>query len=335
MNRTPRIAQAPRSGTEPPLRVHADGGPGSALATIVAARWARLGVGFPVAPASETPDLEQLIVDTIQAGRTNSRLLLMAAAWLRRYGAMVARHRLAQLARTSLGDSERAVLGWLLEESARPGAAEASAAAAAPASTSSPSGTLPDPAQSGDQSPDQPRDDPASSAGRSPASPRHAQGVPNPRAPQGRPVERTRRGFREVLAVCRPASRIQPVFDVHRRHPALLVRLGAQGSAVARRWNLLAEPLAPKADALRHPEWIRANNPTLATRALLGGDLRASILAALQHDEAAGASELELARRCCASRAAVREALDRLELAGLVRRSRTGRRRPIVLVGVA
>ncbi|MFO0875214.1 MAG: hypothetical protein U0575_14755 [Phycisphaerales bacterium] len=216
--------------------------------------WARIGASFNVEPAPATPDLEQLIVDTVRAGRDHARLLIVAATWLRAYGALVARHRLARLAVSQLGETERAILGWLIDESLG-----------------------------------------------------------------------ANRRYREVRAVCRPASRLRSVFRVHERHADLLERLERSASPHARRWNLLAESLPDKPDALRATAWILRNNPSLALRALLEGDLRASILAAIEHDGDAGASELELARRCGASRAAVRNALTRLELAGHVDRRRVGR----------
>jgi predicted transcriptional regulator len=69
------------------------------------------------------------------------------------------------------------------------------------------------------------------------------------------------------------------------------------------------------------------HNPGLIARADFRGDLRASVLASLEHDAGAGQSELELARRCGGSRAQVRSALENLELTGKVRRMRTDRDR--------
>ena len=74
-----------------------------------------------------------------------------------------------------------------------------------------------------------------------------------------------------------------------------------------------------------------ARNPALAARAALEGDLRASILAEIEAVRARAAaatvpSELELARRCGASRQAIRKALERLEMSGLVVRRKVGRR---------
>lgn len=242
----------------------------------VVSAWARLGAGFNIEPADHTPDLERLVIDSVRVGREHARVLIVAAAWLRRHGAMVARHRLARMAVAELGDTERAILGWLLDEVGQAG--------------------------------------PAGHAG-------HA-GLAG-------------LAFREVRAVCRPVPRPRPVFFVHERHPELLERVARNTTPLARRWNLLAEPFDDKPDALRAAAWILSKNPSLKVRALLEGDLRASILAAIAHDDDAGASEMELARRCGASRAAVRQALTRLEFAGQIDRRRIGRNVKISLARVA
>jgi len=229
------------------------------------ADWARLGVGFAVAASGQTPDLERLIVRTIQHGRSHARLLIMAATWLSRHGAAVARHRLATIARAELGSTELAILGLLLTS-----------------------------------------------------------------------IDATGNGcrrFREALVVCAPIQRPQPLFMAHARHPTLRDRLDRRASALSRRWGVLAEAFELKYDALRPTRWILERNPEFVMRSDLGGDLRCSILVELANDPGAGASELELARRCGASRIAVRNALDRLELAGhVVRPTRAqsgGRCRPV------
>jgi DNA-binding GntR family transcriptional regulator len=53
----------------------------------------------------------------------------------------------------------------------------------------------------------------------------------------------------------------------------------------------------------------------------------------IRSDEDAGASELEIARRCFASRDAVRRALERFERYGHVERVRRGRGLAVVVVG--
>ena len=86
-----------------------------------------------------------------------------------------------------------------------------------------------------------------------------------------------------------------------------------------------------KADALRPPEWVAMHNPSLLVRALTGGDLRASVLAEREAAGRAIESEAELARRCGASRPAIRDAIHSLRLAGLVRCVGRGRGNAIEL----
>lgn len=230
----------------------------------IAAAWARIGAGFNVAPAAETPDLEQLLLDTIRAGRGHARLLIVAITWLTRYGQLVARHRLRRMAIEQLDASERAVLGLVLD------------------------------------------------------------------------LVRDHTGtahFNDTILACRPRPHAEPLFLVHQRHEWLFARLEARASTISRRWNLLAEPIELKPNVLAQPSWIMRNNPSFAVRADCEGDLRCSILAEIASDPSAGESELELARRCGATRTSIRQALGRLELAGRVDRERVGRRYAIRLAG--
>ena len=73
---------------------------------------------FDARPSSRSPDLERLIIDTARHIPSMARLFIMAATWLCRYGDMVARHRLRQLAIDELSRDERATLGLLLETAA-------------------------------------------------------------------------------------------------------------------------------------------------------------------------------------------------------------------------
>ena len=61
------------------------------------------------------------------------------------------------------------------------------------------------------------------------------------------------------------------------------------------------------------------------------GDLRATILITLREKPEAGESELELARNCSATRAAIRPALEDLELSGHISRQELGRKKSILL----
>lgn len=125
---------------------------------------------------------------------------------------------------------------------------------------------------------------------------------------------------------CRPAPAPQPLFAIDLASDHALRRAQRTAAPPGLRWNLWVEPLELKPDALRADPWIFEHNPALRVRADFRGDLRTSILAELRDDPAAGASELELARRCAATRAAVRAALQSLESGGHITRRPDGRR---------
>jgi hypothetical protein len=133
--------------------------------------------------------------------------------------------------------------------------------------------------------------------------------------------------FASIVRELSPASEPRPLFDVERSPARLAERARRRASLISARWGLWCEDIEFKKDALRPAFWLMSQNPGLITRADFRGDLRASVLAALEHDADAGLSELELARRCGGSRAQVRSALDNLELTGKARRFRTDRER--------
>lgn len=121
---------------------------------------------------------------------------------------------------------------------------------------------------------------------------------------------------------CRPAERIGPLFDVHRRSAALSDLARRHACPEGLRWNLWLPDEPPKLDALRPARWIIERNPDYLDRIVRKGDLRISIVLTLQHDVPRGgvASETALARLCSANRVAVRHALDDLEDEGYVLR---------------
>ena len=148
------------------------------------------------------------------------------------------------------------------------------------------------------------------------------------------------RHFDAVMTVCdaalaRSDPSPRPLFDAQRSSPAMAALAERRASQRSRRWRRWAQEFDHRDDALRSPLWIMQQNPALRLRADLGGDLRASILATLEDDSSAGASELELSRRCAATRRAVRLALDQLELAGHIERRANGRRMAIERRGAA
>jgi hypothetical protein len=135
--------------------------------------------------------------------------------------------------------------------------------------------------------------------------------------------------FNAVVKTCAQAAlpEPQPLFEIESR--LAVTREIAQRDAqdASRTWHLWVRPMELKFDALRAPDWIIARNPSWRIRAELKGDLRASMVVELELDPSAGESELELARRTGATRAAVRSALVGLELAGRIERVAIGLRR--------
>ena len=77
-------------------------------------QWNRIGTLFSGAPATETPDLERLVLDTVRIAAHNDRLFTMAATWLNQYGEMLARHRFKRMITNELDFEDRPVMGLLL-----------------------------------------------------------------------------------------------------------------------------------------------------------------------------------------------------------------------------
>ena len=139
----------------------------------------------------------------------------------------------------------------------------------------------------------------------------------------------SKKHFDRAIRACGAARDFRPLLEVDRRN-AFLTRLSKQqASALSRKWGRWMEDFELKANAIRPVEWITENNPSLAHRALTGGDLAASVLAEC-NDSGTIESESELARRCGASRPACRAAIRKLQRAGLLRNcSKHGRSRPV------
>ena len=220
--------------------------------------WARLGAMFNVAPAARTPDLERLLLRTARLAGNNAPQWVMAITWLAAYGELVARQRLARLAREELEAAHQPALGLMLETVVQ-------------------------------------------------LAPRHEC------------------RFRAAIAACAPAAHPGPLLDIDRRNAALASLAEREATALSKHWGVWFGPVALKSDALRPAEWVAAHNPALALRALTGGDLVASIMAEARTCRGVFKSEVELARRCGASRPAIREALQKLRLGGYAKQARRGR----------
>lgn len=142
--------------------------------------------------------------------------------------------------------------------------------------------------------------------------------------------------FASTIREIEPNPCPRALFEVERGSEALSDRARRQASDISRRWGLWCEEFEFKRDALRPASWVMSRNPRLIARADFRGDLRASVLAALEHDPDAGASELALARRSGGSRAQVRSALRNLEITGKAKRVRTDHdRRTQIILGTS
>ncbi len=137
--------------------------------------------------------------------------------------------------------------------------------------------------------------------------------------------------FNLAIDACKTAADARPLFDVERRS-APLSRLAEQrASTLSRKWGRWMADFDLKRDALRPEEWVAEQNPALRVRALTGGDLVASVLAECEADPNVIESESELARCCGASRPAVKDAIRRLRLAGILRVVYRGRSKSVEL----
>jgi hypothetical protein len=86
-----------------------------ARSTSLAALWARAGAMFMATPSPTSPDLERLLLDTARQAAENSRLFIVAASWLAKYGEKVQPLRLAELILNELEPEYSPVMGLLLD----------------------------------------------------------------------------------------------------------------------------------------------------------------------------------------------------------------------------
>lgn len=224
--------------------------------------WTRLGAMFNVKPASRTPDIESLLLDTARVIPQQARLFAMTASWLVRYHRLICRHRLAALVDVLGEPTASATVGYLL------------------------------------------------------STVRHHTHSDH---------------FNLVLKRCKPLGKPIPLYNTYRRSPALAAIAKDTCDPIAQPWGLFAPPERLYDDALRPSDWIMRHNPSLRRRAIFNGQLAASILVTLEVNPETGRSESALARACLATRCAVRDALDHLELCQFIVRNRVGNTAPILL----
>ncbi len=79
-------------------------------------RWAQAGAMFLIYPASTPLDFEQLLLDTARHISGNSRLFIMAASWLAKYGGRISVPRLAHMIEFKLEPEFKPVIGLLLDQ---------------------------------------------------------------------------------------------------------------------------------------------------------------------------------------------------------------------------
>jgi hypothetical protein len=130
--------------------------------------------------------------------------------------------------------------------------------------------------------------------------------------------------FNLAINACESLSEPQPLFDVYSKNPRLQDVARDSSTPLAKKWGLWAPEDRLYTDAIRPTVWIMSNNPSLKSRAIFQGKLQATIMETIKADPDAGKSESSLARACGATRVAVRDALDHLELCRLITRQRAG-----------
>ncbi len=115
-----------------------------------------------------------------------------------------------------------------------------------------------------------------------------------------------------VCSALATASQPEPLFEVDRGPLASLIANSA--TPLSKQWGRWIQPIELKPEAVRPARWILHANLDFCARAAHKGDLRTSIVQTLRRDVGREAvSESDLARRCGATRAAVRAALTDLE----------------------
>lgn len=138
--------------------------------------------------------------------------------------------------------------------------------------------------------------------------------------------------FNLAIKACGSAKEWRPLSDVEYSNVAFSRLAEQRASVLSRKWGRWLEEFEPKKDALRPVTWVAEHNAeALRYRAMTGGDLQSSVLAEYEDNPGVIESESELARRCGASRPAVRLAIRRLEMGAYVKRGRNGRNHPVSL----
>jgi len=132
--------------------------------------------------------------------------------------------------------------------------------------------------------------------------------------------------FGQVVAVCQPWDRPEPLCNVDRKLPGMARLVEKWASPLSRKWGLWIEAIDElKHDAMRPASWIAQINPTFLLRSLLKGDVRSKVITALAEQGLSDVSETDLTRQAGCTRRAMHMALENLQAAGLIVRKRQGR----------
>jgi hypothetical protein len=126
--------------------------------------------------------------------------------------------------------------------------------------------------------------------------------------------------FNQAIKACKPLDPPMPLFDIDRQNEKFIALAKKLSCPEGHRWGLWTPQERLYDDAIRPHSWIMTKNPSLHKRAIFSGKLPASILVTLESDPSSGQSESALARACGATRNAIRDALDHLELCQFVQR---------------
>ncbi len=126
------------------------------------------------------------------------------------------------------------------------------------------------------------------------------------------------REFDSTLKELEPAPEPGPLYTIQRASAPMRDLAERRASDLSKRWGRWCEAVEFKPDALRPARWLMKRHPQLRTRSDFRGDLRASILASLRHDDDAGASQRRLAKLAGGSRQQVLRSLEALEKTGRI-----------------
>lgn len=141
-----------------------------------------------------------------------------------------------------------------------------------------------------------------------------------------------KRHFHKAIGQCERPDKHRALSDFENQNARFAEMAQKRASKLSRKWGRWMIDFDVRDDALRPAEWIAANNVSIRDRAMVGGDLTATITDVLRRQGGRVSSEAELARLCGATRAAVRDALRRLRLGYRVQQERANGSNAIELI---